>query len=229
MDYHGNSYDSSDGLPERGSARDMLARGDRRIRHLVEKAPPLNEEEWFNSTKEQSGNDSALSPLTPGSSSWAGSKDRLLVTCTVSHFPADGSQPTVAGGPCSRWLATTEQCYVRKATVGESWQPLPDGWLKEAGMLLITNEKVRWAAQPTAEERAAAEAKVLEVGMAVVGPSTSSPALNQAIENLKPGYIQPFALVRPGESVRLEPVDLATLRLRCRMGESRITVSVFPT
>ena len=138
-------------------------------------------------------------------------KDRLVVNGSVTHYSDSGGSPSIAATAFTRFLETTEeQSFIRRTTVGKNWQPLPEGWLKECGMLVVANEKARFSVQPTPEQRQEAEAKVLEVGIAV---------LNR---------VEPFAIVPSGETARFQPVDLSWLRLRCRNGEAKVTVYEFP-
>lgn len=134
---------------------------------------------------------------------------RFGVTETVYYQSSDSGQPIAAvsrfGGP----LVTDEQPFVRKFKVGPEWMPLPIGWIKSASQLVLSNDLDPPTVIPTEEERAKADARIIEVAV-------GSPA----------DFI--FACVRPGHSCRFEPVDLADLLVRCPAGETRATVTLIP-
>jgi hypothetical protein len=134
-------------------------------------------------------------------------RDTITVVQTVYHQPA-GEEPTAVTLQYVRPLETSEQPYVRKIKVGESWQPLDLGWIEQPGMILLVNDEGKFTQTiPTPEERAEAEAKVVEVGL-------GSP----------PWLIPPqgsFLGMSSGIGRRL-------VNLRCQKGTARVTIHVYP-
>lgn len=133
---------------------------------------------------------------------------RLVVVETVYHQPAD-AEPTAAESRFGRWLTTDEQPYVRRGRIGEEWQPLVAAeacWLDQSSMVVITNQEGGFHLQPTEQQQAEMDARVLEVG--------------------REGSV--LLVVPPGESARFQPWDLTALRVRCRSGEAKYTVAIFP-
>ena len=141
----------------------------------------------------------------------AGPGSHLVVVESVYHQPADG-QPIVAESRFSRRLRTDEQPYVRWFKVTEEWQSLDHGWLDAAGMLVLKNEEgTNPQTIPSAEERAEIAAKVAEIGLLA----------NDTLVLL-------FALLQPGESLRFQPIGIPALVVRCRKGEARCCLHLFP-
>lgn len=133
-------------------------------------------------------------------------KNRLIVVDTVFHQGAM-EQPTAAESRFARWLDTDEQPCVRKSKVGQDWKPLCDGgWLTQVGMLLLSNDEGRFLVVPTPKEEKEMAARILDVAQGETA----------------------VARVRPGESLRFEPVDLQGLRLRCQAGVAKYTVTMIP-
>ena len=135
---------------------------------------------------------------------------RLVVVESVYHQMPDG-QPTTAQAPphvCE--LETDEQPYARKYKATEEWRPLDCGWLDRASMLHVVNEEGRFLVQPTDAEREEVNRKVIELAVSVQGSLT------------------PFAEIPPHETARFRPVDPKALRVRCRHGATKFTLTLFP-
>jgi hypothetical protein len=131
---------------------------------------------------------------------------RLVVVETVSCHP-QGQDPVAVESRFARPLATLEQPFVRRFSVGSSWQALPPGWLERASMLVLSNDEGKAPlVRPTQKEKQVLASRVVEVG---VGPLA-------------------FALVGPGESCRFSPHDLGSLRVRCQAGEAKCTLTLIP-
>lgn len=188
--------------------------------------PPPVEEDWL-PVKELGGpapygRDEPLVPLTA----------RLSVMETVLYHPSEG-QPTVIETRHGWEPVEEEQPYVRRITVGGDWQPLPEGWLKEAGMLVISHLKPRRQTNPPLSRRENRDENngdrkiprdevednetLVEVGVHIF-PSGKGGV----------GETIAFGRIRAGCSVRFEPIDLGLLRLRRRSGEGKVSVAVFP-
>jgi hypothetical protein len=145
--------------------------------------------------------------------------DTITVTETVYHQVA-GEQPTAESNQFSRRLETSEQPYVRKIRVGEAWQPLDLGWVEQPGMVWLVNDEGRhFQTNPTPEERAAIEAKVIEVVTKVVNAGPIAGILAEDSFSWE---------VAPGESFRGKPTDAKRVWLRCRSGTARATLRVYP-
>lgn len=141
----------------------------------------------------------------------AADRGRITVVDQVYH-QNPGQDPTVASSKFSRLLDSTEQAYVRRTKVGETWSLVDRGWIESCSLMVVENlEGQSFAVVPTPEERAEVEARVVELG---------TPG--------EDGRIVPFALVRPGLSGRFEPYDVRRVLLRCRSGVAQYTVTLFP-
>lgn len=135
----------------------------------------------------------------------------LFVT-EVVYFQSGGGMPEGVESRFMRQLASDERPYPPRPKVGAQWCPLECGWLADGGvgLVVLANEVTRFRVIPTPEEKAQAEARIIEVGVAA----------GEAVVA--------FALVRPGESARFEPADVKALRLRCRAGEAKVSVTLIP-
>jgi hypothetical protein len=141
-------------------------------------------------------------------------RDRITVVEMVYHRSASGGEPFVSDSRFSRELGTYEQVYERKhLPVEEGWQKVSLGWVKTCGMLVILNEEGRFSQRnPTDEERSRAKGKVLEVCYGPI-PEGANP--------------RPW-LVPAGETMRVVPVGVDDLFIRCRSGRAYYTVRAFP-
>jgi hypothetical protein len=113
-----------------------------------------------------------------------------------------------------RHLKSDEQPYIRQLTIGEDWQPLDLGWVKNPSMIIIENREGSFMqVQPTREEREEAAKKVVEIG----------------IRNGETEATWPDWLVRPGENFRGSPSFIDTkIEIRCQHGKAKVTVNIFP-
>lgn len=138
----------------------------------------------------------------------------LTIIDTIVHQLADENAIPV-DSRYTRWLTTDEQHCSRIKKIGESWEPLDTGWIEDCGMLMIKNkEGGRKLVNPSIEEQEKEKTKVVEVATTVF-------ITGKMVEI-------PFAMILPGESLRLQPVNLESYRIRCRSGECRISVDAFP-
>lgn len=134
-------------------------------------------------------------------------RSRVTVVETVYHQTGEG-HTTPIESKYQRFLGSVGPGYLRLQTVGEDWQPLDVGWVQDASFLHIRNEKPRYSRVPTAVEQGIAESKVLELRM-------------------EDSEI-PFSEVRVGESIRINPMYVRMIQVRCRSGEAKFTVNVLP-
>ena len=137
---------------------------------------------------------------------------RLTVVETVYHQPAESPPVTMTGDAVrfSRELASDEQAYERRQSVGEAWESLNPGWIEKCGMLLLRNDEGQFMAQPTDEQRQEVMARVIEVAFFIHDVSKAA------------------ILVPPGESCRFCPAEFKHVWLRCRQGKARYTLCLIP-
>jgi hypothetical protein len=126
----------------------------------------------------------------------------------------------------NRRTQTSEQAYVRQLSVGDQWTPIDQGWLKETGvgLLVLQNEGIKFSTQPTQLQQEEADSKVVEVAILPKQDIGARRTMHSSPE-LGP---QVFTQVRPVEALRLVPVDLESLRIRCRSGSVRCLLTLIP-
>lgn len=141
-------------------------------------------------------------------------KARMTVTETVYHQVYGDEDPAE---PCSRAFARDLYCDEqplsgRRAAAAAEWAPLCSEWVEKAAMLVLANEEGRGLlVNPDEAARRALAKKVIELGVRSEG-----------------GPVVAFGRVRPGETCRLEPADLAGLRVRCAAGPARYALTLIP-
>lgn len=134
-------------------------------------------------------------------------KNRLSVIGAVYYETAD-AQPEGAHYAFSRELETDDQVYKRNLTATKEWRPLDCGWLDDCSMLVIVNNEGKFTVNPTDEEQEEASEKVLEV-----------------CYDYTTSY---YWLIPVGESMQAYPSDASKLFIRCRSGDAKFTVHLFP-
>lgn len=140
-------------------------------------------------------------------------KARLTFNEWIAYQPLSASPVDISPRPFSRNLVTDEQIWRREAIAGNDWARAPLGWLDDLPVaeIIITNEEGKFTqVQPSHEERAAAEARIIEVGIEANGT----------------GVIVPITLVRPHHSFHLEP--LGPIYLRCQTDRAKYTIIAVP-
>lgn len=143
----------------------------------------------------------------------------VTIVSTVYHRASPHDESTSVLCNFGRDLASDEQpCGPRTVKVGEEWQPLELGWLKDCvGMVIITNEEGRFPQRkPSEEEKAEAAERMLQVAVVMM--------VDWATEHLT----VPFALVLPTETLCFCPADASALRVRCRKGTAKVTITLLP-
>lgn len=133
---------------------------------------------------------------------------RITIVDLLYHQPtAGGAAPVVVESRFEHKVTSDEQPYVRITKVGGDWQTLDTGWVKHPSFVVITNNEGTFLEkQPSPAERAEVAAHVIELG--------------------SDNYC--LLLIRPGESLRLSPVDASDWQIRCSAGSARVTISAFP-
>lgn len=150
-------------------------------------------------------------------------KARLIVNETVYHqHPIDQGSTVIS--KFIRILDSDEQPYLRRLMVKEEWQPLDCGWLETASLVRIANEEGKglqvW---PTEEEKLVINSRVVQLGLGVDEP----PGQRDMRSPPKVGIV-PFAAILPGESTRIQFLDLHKIYLRCIGGQARINLALIP-
>jgi hypothetical protein len=139
-------------------------------------------------------------------------RGRLNVIEAVHHAAADG-QVLTAETRFLRILESDDQPYMRRAKCGSTWEQLDTGWIEGMpSMVVLRNDEGHFNIQPTKEQRDEVNSRIIEVG---VGDQT----------------IHPFAYVRPGQSIRLEPsasLFISVPMLNNQVRFARYTIYAFP-
>lgn len=140
-------------------------------------------------------------------------KSRVVLVEQLVHVGRRG-EPTPVSDRFSRGLTSDETPYRREFTAGPDWAPLDCGWLAAGvSQLRLKNEEGSdRLTVPTDGEKAAEARRVVELGTG----GEDFP------------WVEDFARVRPGESLRLEPTRLAKLRVRCVGGTARCSLFLTP-
>lgn len=137
---------------------------------------------------------------------------RITVRELVYH-QQQGKQPKHIETRFCSSSAEKEQAYERTKTVGTAWERVSFGWVENCGMLVLRNEGTTYEINPTAEQKAADERKVLEIAFAAPGCDARQP-------------LYPAFSISPKTSARFKPT--AQMYVRCIEGEVELTVAAFP-
>lgn len=146
---------------------------------------------------------------TPTPAPVAQPRTRITVQERVYHQNA-GDQPTLVEHQFERTLRSDEQPYQHRTKITEDWRPLGESWIERASVVMIKNNEGRFSVNPTPQERAVADRKVVEIGV-LVGEE-----------------VVPVMLVYPNECERFTPIDFRAVRVRCRHGMASCVVSILP-
>lgn len=166
----------------------------------------------------------ATVPLAPDGKA----RPRVTVAGSVYH-QIPGETPLQADIRYARWLDSDQDPYSRtRMPVGEQWQPIESGWIEKPGMIIVTNRRDQPGMTPTATEREAAEARVIEVGIVV--DLNRSAAQRTMHDPRVPVVVVPLFVIRLGESQQWTPApgSMPAYRLRCVAGEAKASVVVLP-
>jgi hypothetical protein len=138
-------------------------------------------------------------------------KARLTVSEHISYQPLNIAGQDVSPPPFCQLLTTEEQVWRRIVVVTSEWTPVPLGWLdgQPVSMIILKNEEGQFfQVQPTQEERDAAAARIIEVGVEY------------------DGKIHPFTIVRPHMNARFEPVG--PIHIRCQTDHAKVNIIGVP-
>lgn len=148
----------------------------------------------------------------------APSKRRLVVVEYMTHQSASGESST-GDTRFSRQLETDEQPFERRFEVRHLFSPIPMGWLEDAakagplGMLSLQNLH---------HEKDA----ILEIGILVTIPQEPEGERSMfSAQKLEPVLVL-FAILSPGESLRLQPINLHAYRIRATSEEGLVRCSL---
>ena len=139
----------------------------------------------------------------------------ILTIVEQVYWRGDAAPGAFAAEPSfNRVLTSREPPRQWVLTVGEDWLPLapPGVTLPKCGQVVVVNVRDRFTRNPTAEQRAESEAKVVEV-------------VPVRLDNQ---YASECALtVLPGESMR-GTFDPARFSIRSRKGTASVIVTFYP-
>lgn len=142
---------------------------------------------------------------------------RLTVVETCVYYAPGDDKPVTTDARFSRAVTTDEQPYVRRCALGEDWVPLDTGWLAgQVSAVVVENHRPARQAIPSPQERAAEDGAVVEVGV-------TTPTGNGEF------YVFAALTVPVGEACRFNFVATQFVRLRCRAGKAKVTITAFPS
>jgi hypothetical protein len=137
--------------------------------------------------------------------------DTMTIHVTV-HHSVHGEQPVGFQYARSFPLENRGEAYVRKLQIGEEWESLDFGWVKNPGIIVIENKAGRGRlTHPTAEEITTTKAMILLLG----------------VEYEKGSVLVPMFRIGPDKPCLIE-FDELPLVVRSKAGIIPITLSVFP-
>lgn len=181
-----------------------------------------------------------------------------LTVLQTYHYNNHGNEfpPVSINTPFVKEITNAEQAYLRNSQVSEEWIPLDTGWLgKNVSMIVIQNERTKFAVNPNEDEKKEAASKVIEIGLGFLvevegsqhkekvdkenkGRDMFSPPLSMNQSNPstisspqnKPKVLKviPLQYLLPGESLPLNPIDTELFYIRCKQGKTKVILSVFP-
>lgn len=139
-------------------------------------------------------------------------QSRLTGQITI-HHEAWGEDPVTGQATFSQVLATLEEPWTRKITLGPEWVCVADlgSWVANVGYMLIMNRTGGNAlVKPTEEEANALQKKIVGIGYGGTAPTA------------------PENLVRPGRFGAIEVFNAKRVWLRSQHEEARATLFLFP-
>lgn len=159
------------------------------------------------------------------------SPSRVSIVETL-YFHTVGVNPHVVQTRYGRNLKTEEQVFVRRLTLTDDWVALDAGWLKAVSYVLIQNMEGRMLqVNPTDEERADIESRVVEISFSASEPQPANDGPRDMFSPPLPitGPIPTAHLILPPrESLRLCPLNIHNIRIRCRNKTAKIVLHMIP-
>lgn len=137
---------------------------------------------------------------------------RLVVISNVYHQP-QGEQPVQCSFQCEQTLISSEQPFIRRATVGPEWTPIDFGWLDVDGLSYLVIENVT----EVTDRKSPSPGNRIEIGVACA----RSPA------DMEPSYL-PLLEVLPGQAPCQCRPSGTQLYWRCTAGKGRANLYAFP-
>lgn len=132
---------------------------------------------------------------------------RLTVVGHVYHQQRDSS-PVASDIQFESNLDTDEQPYVRNAKVGEQWEKLDYGWIKEASYILLKNDEGKLGfVNPTEMEKQDVLGRIVEISF---------------------NGQDPDILIHPMESLPFRAADINRVWIRSRKDRARIVINIYP-
>jgi hypothetical protein len=151
----------------------------------------------------------AAPPPTPPAN-----RSRITVVEAV-HYAVEGLQTITSDNRYGRWFSSDAQALSLNGAAGTDWSALPWNGSGPARALVLRNEAgMRGHAQPP--DLALEELKVFVIELGVA----ASPG--------QPAAVIAFATLGPGESCRLAPTDVGSLRVRCGGGNAPYGIFLVP-
>ena len=109
-------------------------------------------------------------------------------------------------------LFTDEQPYIRRTKVGEKWETIDTGWVKDPRMIWIHNEEGKFTqVNPTKEERKESDKRIIGVTF------NSFQACSYACLD-----------VYPGQSIRICPSGFYKILVKSQHGTAKYTLTALP-
>lgn len=139
-------------------------------------------------------------------------------------YECEGQSPASIDHSYDRTLASVEQPVTRVLVVGEQWQVLNPLWLPPQGVGLLMLYNHPPGATDPAEMVAGHVVEVAFISPAAQ-PSKSRTMWDPPLEKQVPPA---QLIVHPGRDMRVEPIDVSMIRIRCRRGETRCTLTMLP-
>lgn len=141
------------------------------------------------------------------------------------YYTSKMGPPITASSRYTANCKSEETPSVQPMVVGEAWVPVPLGWLSHVGCVHIENQEGKHFDRiPTPEERQLISQRIVDVAF------TEPVDLSQlTMHDPEPSPPEPRVYVPPfGGSARFYTEHAKVLHLRCRSGDARVLVTLFP-
>jgi hypothetical protein len=137
-------------------------------------------------------------------------KARITIVEHV-YYQTPNHEAMSCGSKFGRFLKTEdEQPYIRHLTLTQEWEKIDTGWLgNKVGLLLVENKD-----------------KGPTIVMAV-DPTPNNQSQRTMHSPPKASLVE-YAIILPGESQRIQPINVSNLRIKCNAEACRCVIHVFP-